>query len=120
MGYEDLGTQDLYVSEMRKLKQALAEKDAQLSKAGEEIAYLNMRVDAIRRWLSKKISTGEAKDAAYQQLMEKAVRFADMIRTERECTYGGYDAAYNASSNHRQAYDFLTSPEVQAWNERKP
>ena len=48
----------------------LAEKD-------QEIAYLNMRVDALRRFLCSKVEKTEQ----YQQLMAQAVRFAQYIYT---------------------------------------
>lgn len=85
-----------------KLEQALAEKDAALAKAVEEIAELNVRVDALRRWLRER-------DAAYQQLMEKAIRFAERL-----------DAVDKNSSVHWNDVDeFLKSPEVQAWKEQR-
>lgn len=75
------------------LAKALAEKD-------QEIAYLTMRVDALRRWLCQKVTKSEQ----YQQLMEKAIRFAQLAGVRSACP---------------DAYDFLQSPEVQAWRKER-
>lgn len=53
------------------LKQAMAEKD-------REIAYLNARVEALRKFLCEKVEQTEP----YQQLMAQAVRFAAYIQDE--------------------------------------
>jgi streptomycin 6-kinase len=51
------------------------------------------------------------KDRAYQQLMEKAIRFARYIKDE---------FTYDDDPRFIEADDFLQSPEVQAWKDRKP
>lgn len=84
------------------LKQALAEKDRQ-------IAHLKERVAHYDRWLS--IGVYYTNEEFFervlkpkQQLMEKAVRFAELAGVRSAC---------------KEAYDFLQSTEVQAWKERQ-
>lgn len=50
------------------------------------------------------------KDAAYQQLMEKAVRFANYIKDE---------FTYDDDPRFIEADEFLESPKAQAWKELK-
>ena len=49
------------------------------------------------------------KDAAYQQLMAKAVRFAEWIDNDQDY----------CMQIHSIAKEFLNSPEVQTWREQK-
>lgn len=81
-------------------QQALAENVALYAKQGGE---------ALERLTDDFMFRLSEKDAAYQQLMEKTVKFAEWIN---------HDQDYYMEI-HVIAKEFLESPEVQAWKERK-
>ena len=81
------------------LEKALAEKDREIEAKETELGKLDAEL-IIR-------------NAAYQQLMEKAVWFARQLGVER--VSGGLSYI----EYPERAQDFLASPEVQAWKEQQ-
>ena len=77
------------------LKQALAEKDTEIESRDIELGKLDAELIV--------------RNAAYQQLMEKAVRWASYITTIHGKTWEAY----------KDAEMFLDSPEFQAWKEHQ-
>lgn len=104
MGYDALGTQDLYVSEIRKLKHALAEKDQELQQIREH-EFQNGYREAEAIWEEK-----------YWTLMAMAIRFADGYKGKIEKEHGGTVFQHGQYDTVNQ---FLQSPEVQAWKEQQ-
>lgn len=83
-------------------EQALAEKD-------REIDCLSEQVNALNKMFRRK-------HHAYQQLMEKAVRFSECLNDDCKCTISEVNA--DPACAYVRAREFLESPEVQAWKER--
>lgn len=117
--------QALLTQQKQACQQALAEKDLQWKRmvgldCGGHSCFYAIDKTGMRHngpCICNPKRTKEEHDrlyAAYQQVMVKAVRFAEIILNDRECTYGGAEAAHKASLVYRTVEAFLKEREGNA------
>lgn len=115
--HERMGRVIIDVVTLADHEHALAEKDREPQQALAENAalYAKQVGEALERLTDDFIFRLAEKDAAYQQLMEQAVRFAECL-TQCPSPCGEADAVTCVTG---LAKAFLQSPEVQAWKEQR-